>query len=415
MTLWNPVYRVKVNGTTATLATLAGLTITSGRTDIYSQPIAGYCNLTLLETNESEVTYDVNDSVTIEVKDSTNAYVTLFGGFITDLTIQVATSGSTALSQRINIIAVGALARLARAIYTGNLSSDQDGDQIYAILTTLLYNQWNEVSSSLIWNDYDPTITWANAENSGLGDIDRPGDYDLDSQNNLNDTIYNIVSKLATSGLGYLYEDSQGQIGYADATHRSDYWAANGFVELDGNHAFGPGLQITKRAGDVRNDVTISYTTSGNSTHKEEDADSIAIYGRLATTIATTLKNQADATEQALFYLALRKDPTYTMRQISFPLGSTEIDNNDRDALLEVFMGLPLRISNLPTNMVGGQFEGFVEGWTWRAGYNNLQLDLTISPFAYSIQTYQWQDVNAAETWNTLSPSLIWEDATIVA
>lgn len=415
MTLWNPVYRVKVNGTTATSATLAGLTITSGRTDIYSQPIAGYCNLTLLETNESEITYDVNDGVTVEVQDSTGAYITLFGGFITDVNIQVANSGSTALSQRINIIAVGALARLARAIYTGNLSQDQDGDQIYEILTTLLYNQWNEVSSSLTWNGYDPTITWANAENSGLGDIDRPGDYDLDSQNNLNDTVYNIVSKLATSGLGYLYEDNQGQIGYADATHRSDYWAANGFVELDGNHAFGPGLQISKRAGDVRNDVTISYTTSGNSTHKEEDAESIAVYGRLATTIATTLKNQADATEQALFYLALRKDPTYTMRQISFPLGSTEIDNNDRDALLEVFMGLPIRITNLPTNMVGGQFEGFVEGWTWRAGYNNLQLDLTVSPFAYSIQTYQWQDVNAAETWNTLSASLIWEDATIVA
>jgi hypothetical protein len=415
MTLWNPVYRIKVNGTTATSATLAGLTITSGRTDIYSQPIAGYCNLSLLETNESAITYDVNDSVTVEVKDSTGAYVTLFGGFITDVSIQVATSGSTALSQRVNIIAVGALARLARAIYTGNLSSDQDGDQIYAILTTLLYNQWNEVSSSLTWNAYDPTITWANAENSGLGDIDRPGDYDLDSQNNLNDTIYNIVSKLAISGLGYLYEDNQGQIGYADATHRSDYWAVNGFVELDGNHAFGPGLQISKRAGDVRNDVTISYTTSGNSTHKEEDAESIAVYGRLATTIATTLKNQADAEEQALFYLALRKDPTYTMRQISFPLGSTEIDNNDRDALLQVFMGLPLRILNLPTNMVGGQFEGFVEGWTWRAGYNSLQLDLTVSPFAYSIQTYQWQDVNAAETWNTLSASLIWEDATIVA
>jgi hypothetical protein len=415
MTLWNPVYRVKVNGTTATSATLAGLTISSGRTDIYSQPIAGYCNLSLLETNESQITYDVNDSVTVEVKDSSGSYVTLFGGFITDITIEVANSGSTALSQRINIIAVGALARLARAIYTGNLSSDQDGDQIYAILTTLLYNQWNEVSSSLTWNGYDPTITWTNAENSGLGDIDRPGDYDLDSQNNLNDTIYNIVSKLAISGLGYLYEDNQGQIGYADATHRSDYWAANGFVELDGNHAFGPGLQISKRAGDVRNDVTISYTTSGNSTHKEEDADSIVVYGRLATTIATTLKNQADAEEQALFYLALRKDPTYTMRQISFPLGSSEIDDNDRDALLEVFMGLPLRITNLPTNMVGGQFEGFVEGWTWRAGYNNLQLDLTISPFAYSIQTYQWQDVNAAETWNTLSATLKWEDATIVA
>jgi len=415
MTLWNPVYRVKVNGTTATSATLAGLTITSGRTDIYSQPLAGYCNLTLIETNESAISYDINDAVTIEVQDSTGTYVTLFGGFISDVSIIVQTSGSTALSQRINIVAVGALARLARAIYTGNIGSDYEGDQIYELLITLLLNHWNEVASALTWNNYDSTVTWANAENTGLGEIDRPGDYELDSQNNLNDTIYNIASKLATSGVGYLFEDSQGRIGYADSTHRSDYWANNGFIELDGNHAFGPGLSITKRAGDVRNQVTISYTSSGNSNHTEEDADSIATYGRLATTIATTLKNQQDAEDQALFYLALRKDPDYLMRSISFPVQSTEIDDGDRDSLLEVFMGMPIRITNLPFNMVGGQFEGFVEGWTWRAGYNNLQLDLTISPFAYSIQTYQWQDVNAAETWNTLSASLIWEDATIVA
>lgn len=415
MTLWNPVYRIKVNGTTATSATLEGLTVTSGRVDIYSQPIAGYCDLTLIETNKSAITYDINDSVTVEVKDSTGTYVTLFGGFITDVTIQVQTSGSTALSQRINIIAVGALARLARAVFTGNVASDHEGDQIYEVLQDLLINQWNEVAPALTWANYDPTVIWTNAENTGLGEIDRPGDYVLDTQNQLNDTIYNIVSKMATSGLGYLYEDSQGRIGYADSTHRSDYWGNNGFVELDGNHAIGPGLQITKRAGDVRNDVTISYTSSGNSNHNEKDADSIAIYGQLATNIATTLKNQADAEDQALFYLALRKDPDFVMRTITFQVGSTEIDDADRDALLEIFMGLPVRISNLPLNMVGGQFEGFVEGWTWRAGYNRLQLDLTVSPFAYSIQTYQWQDVNAAETWNTLSTTLTWEDATIVA
>ena len=51
MTLWNPNYRVKVNGYTVTGATLSGLSITSGRTDIYSQPVAGYCNLSLIETN----------------------------------------------------------------------------------------------------------------------------------------------------------------------------------------------------------------------------------------------------------------------------------------------------------------------------------------------------------------------------
>ena len=41
MTAYTPVYRIKVDGSTVTGATLGGLTITSGRTEIYQQPVAG--------------------------------------------------------------------------------------------------------------------------------------------------------------------------------------------------------------------------------------------------------------------------------------------------------------------------------------------------------------------------------------
>ena len=415
MTLWNPEYRVKVNGYTVTSATLAGMTITSGRTDIYAQPQAGYCNLSLLETNESAVAYEINMPLTVEVKNSAGTYVYLFGGFITDLNIEVATSGATALSQRINIVAVGALARLARAIFEGNIASDTDGDQIYAVLSGVLFDTWDEVPAATTWNDYDPTTTWANAENSGLGEIDQPGDYDLDSQNNVLNNVYAVVSQLATSGLGYIYEDSQGRIGYADSTHRAEYLAANGYVDLDGNAATGPGLNIVKRAGDVRNAITITYTSSGNSSVTDSDATSITDYGQLAATVSTTLKNQADAESQAAFYLDIRAYPQYQMSRITFEVGSPEIDDTDRDALLNVFMGLPLNIQNLPSNMVNGEFQGFVEGWTWRAGYNRLTLDLNVSPVAYSLQAFRWNNVPATETWNTLSPTLTWLDATIVS
>ena len=415
MTLWNPEYRVKVNGYTVTDATLGGLTIQTGRTDIYAQPQAGYANLSLLVTDLSYVPYEINAPLTIEVKDSTGSFVFLFGGFVTDVTIEVSNSGATATSQRVNIVAVGALARLARAIFTGNLSSDQDGDQIFSVLQELLVNNWDEVAPALTWADYDPTVTWANAENTGLGEIDRPGDYDLDSQNNLNQTIYSLVSSLATSGLGYIYEDAQGRICYADATHRTQYLAANGYVDLDGNQAIGPGLSMTRRAGDVRNSITINYTSSGNSSVTDEDAESIAEYGKLANVINTTLKNQTDAEEQAAFYLGIRAFPQYQLRAITFEVQSPEIDDTDRDALLNVFMGMPVNISNLPANMTNGQFQGFVEGWTWTAGYNRLRVTLNVSPLAFSIQTAKWEDVNIAETWNTLSSSLEWLDATIVA
>lgn len=413
MTLWNPEYRVKVNGYTVTGATLAGLTISSGRTDIYAQPQAGYCQLSLLETDESSVVYEINMPLTVEVKDSSGTFVYLFGGFISDLGIEVATSGNTALSQRINITAVGALARLARATFEGNISADQDGDQIYSILSGVLFNSWNEVPAALTWNDYDATVTWANAENSGLGEIDRPGDYDLHSQNGVLSDVYSLVSALATSGLGYIYEDAQGRIGYADSTHRSEYLAANGYVDLDGNHAIGPGLNIVKRAGDVRNYITVTYNNNASTT--ASDATSITDYGQLAATVNTSLANQTDAEAQAAFYLDIRAYPQYLMKSITFEVHSTEIDDADRDALLNVFMGLPLNIINLPTNMVGGQFQGFVEGWTWTAAYNRLRLTMNVSPISYSLQAFRWNNVPATETWNTISPSLTWLDATIVS
>lgn len=415
MTLWNPEYRVKINGYTVTSATLAGMTVSSGRTDIYSQPNAGYCNMTLIETNLSAIPYEINDPLTVEVKNSAGNFVSLFGGFITDLGIEVQYSGSSATSQRINVIGVGALARLNRAVYLGNLAEDYDGDQIYALLSTVLFDSWDEVPAATTWATYDATTTWANAENSGLGTIDQPGDYLLEAQTNLNDSVYDIAADLATSGLGYLYEDAQGRIGYADSTRRSEYLATYGYVDLTGHHAFGSGLNIVKRAGDVRNAITLAYKVSGNQTVTATDTASISLYGQLASTITTKLKNQTDAQNQANFYLTLRAYPQFQMRQISFPVASPEIDDTDRDSLLNVFMGMPVNITQLPANMVGGEFQGFVEGWTWSAGYNRLNLTLNISPVAYSLQAFRWNSVPAVESWNTISPTLTWLDATIVA
>lgn len=415
MTAWDAVYRVKVNGSTVTSSTLAGLTITSGRTSIYSQAIAGYCNLSLIETTLATVPFDINDSVTIEVKNSAGVYVYLFGGFITDLNVLVQNSGSTAITQKINIIAVGALARLNRKIFSGNLSHQFDGDRVSYLLGLVLFDAWNQVPTTLNWQNYDPTTTWANAQNSGYGEVDTPGDYELHSQTGITDTVYNLVSSAATSGLGYIYEDSQGRIGYADSTHRSEYLAANGYVDLDGNHAIGPALQISKRAGDVRNAITVSYGANSDSTVSSSDSASISLYGELASNQVTTLRHQADAQAQAAFYLLIRAYPQFEMKQITFPITNPEIDDSDRDALLNVFMGQPLNITNLPSNMVGGQFQGFVEGWTWIANKNSLSLTLTVSPIAYSLQAFRWNSVPAVETWQTISPTLDWLNATIVA
>ena len=78
-------------------------------------------------------------------------------------------------------------------------------------------------------------------------------------------------------------------------------------------------------------------------------------------------------------------------------------------------MGMPVNIINLPGNMVNGEFQGFVEGWTWTASLGRLDLSMNVSPVAFSLQAFRWNIVPATEAWNTLSNTLEWIDATIVA
>ena len=320
-------------------------------------------------------------------------------------------------TQTYSITALGALARLPKVIYTDALARDFDGDQIFEVLQTVLFGSWAEVPGALTWATYNPTTTWANAENTGLGEIDRPGNYDLSARGGGSDPIdvYSLVSALATSGLGYLYEDAQGRIGYADSTHRTNYLAANGYVDLDANQARAAGLRIETRVGDVRNAITIKYGANSQNDVSDSDPESIAIYGNLAQIITTTLHDAADANAQATFYLSLRANPQPIFSEISFDLTNPEIDNADRDALINIFMGEAISLNNLPLNMASGTFQGFVEGWSFQAAYNRLSVTLLLSPLAYSLQAMRWNDVPITETWASVSPTLDWANATIVA
>ena len=413
MTAWTPDWALEVNGSgDITNLVIADLTVTSGRSDIYSQPVAGYTRFTVKNVTQSAITFDVNDSVTVKVKDSTGTYIPIFGGDISDIDIQVKT-GEPGITQDITITALGALSKLPKTLTEGVLAKDYDGDQIYEILQGVLFNQWNEVPAALTWASYEPTTTWANAENSGLGEIDRPGDYELTARTASTTDVYSLVANLAQSGLGYIYEDASGRIGYADSTHRSQYLGTNGYAYVDGGWAYASGIATSKRLGDIRNSVTITYKNNAQET--ATDATSIATYGVQAENIVTSIENGADATTQAEFYLDIRAYPQYQFKAITFPLTNPNIPDASRDQALNIFMGLPLDIEDLPLNIADGRYQGFVEGWTWSSRFNALDLTVIVSPVAFSLQAFRWNSVPITEKWNTLSPTLDWNNATIVA
>jgi len=415
MTAWSPDWKLTVAGVDYTDIAISDIQHQAGRDDIYQQPNPSYLQITFVALTGQTLPFDINDSLVLQVKDTSAAYVNIFGGDITDITVSVGSTGSNATVVEYSVLAMGSLVKLTKEIYNGTISQDEDGDQIYALLSSVLLGTWAEVPAASTWATYDATEQWLNASNLGLGDIDTPGLYTMENRAAEPDTIYNIASLIANSAFGYLYEENNGDIGYADADHRQNYLLTNGYVDLDANHALGQGLSTITRSGDIRNDVYINYGNNFGSQETATSATSIATYGYKAESINSVLHDATDAQAVADRYIAQRAFPQPAFQSITFPITNPEIDNSDRDNLLGVFMGQPLNLQNLPAQISGGEFEGYVEGWSWSTRFNELFLTINLSPVAYSQVAMRWNTTPITETWQTIDPTLTWEYATIVS
>jgi hypothetical protein len=412
MTLFNPSWKLTINGVNYTNVAISDISHESGRTDIYQQPNPGYIEINLIAPNNETYDIEVNDGLLLQVKNSAGTYVPIFGGNITDITVSVGATGSVGRVLAYTIIALGSLAKLAKIITTGTLSQQKDGQQIYHLLSEYLLNNWNGLSASETWATYTVTETWATAANLGLGEIDQPGQYTMQNRGANEDTIFNIASLVANSAFGYLYEDNAGNIGYADAAHRQDYAATNGFIEISANSAIGSGLATKTQIGDVRNSVAINYGENYNQQKVAIDSVSIGNYGYKSESINSTIHSATDAQNVADRYISLRAFPKPNFDSITFPITNPELDDTDRDALLGVFIGQPIRITDLPSQIAtGGFFEGYVEGWNWSTSFNELFLTINLSPIEFSAVFQDWSQVNASEAWNTLSGTITWQTA----
>jgi len=412
MTLFNPSWKLTINGVNYTNVAISDISHESGRTDIYQQPNPGYVEINLIAPNNETYDIEVNDGLLLQVKNSAGTYVPIFGGNITDITVSVGATGSVGRVLAYSIIALGSLAKLAKIITTGTLSQQKDGQQIYHLLSEYLLNNWNGLSASETWTTYTATETWATAANLGLGEIDQPGQYTMQNRGANEDTIFNIASLVANSAFGYLYEDNAGNIGYADAAHRQDYAATNGFIEISANSAIGSGLATKTQIGDVRNSIAINYGENYNQQKVAINSVSIGTYGYKAETINSTIHSATDAQNVADRYISLRAFPKPNFDSITFPITNPELDDADRDALLGIFIGQPIRITDLPSQIAtGSYFEGYVEGWNWSTSFNELFLTINLSPIEFSAVFQNWSEVNASEAWNTLSSIITWQTA----
>jgi hypothetical protein len=67
MSIFNPIWRVTINGVQYQTAILANLTITSGRKNIYEQAQAGYTNLEIINLDQSNVAIEIQVLLMLEI------------------------------------------------------------------------------------------------------------------------------------------------------------------------------------------------------------------------------------------------------------------------------------------------------------------------------------------------------------
>jgi hypothetical protein len=222
-----------------------------------------------------------------------------------------------------------------------------------------------------------------------------------------------LVDQIATSALGTIYEEKDGDVSYADADHRSNYLAANGFTNLDGSYATPSSITSTTQIARIRNSLIYRYATGYGSTYSTSDTDSIASYGLFERSFDSNIKNLADITDIASRELNLRKNPRGSLGAIRFRLDNPDMPSAMLDSLINVFFGQPVLINNLPSNLLGGTFDGFVENVALNATPTYVDITLYVSATDFSLSTTQWETILPASLiWTGVNATLTWTNAT---
>jgi hypothetical protein len=407
---WLPEWRVTVGDDVYT--TVTSVSYASGRLDIDRQCTAGYCRVEIINTDGSPFTINVTEPILLELKNTSGSYVTVFGGEVSDFFIGVRSPEENGYITTGTILGIGSLARLTKTIYNTALVEELDGEQIADILNKALNLTWDEVTPTVTWDTYSPTQEWETAE-SYIGSIDTGFYTMIPVAASSTANSQTLVDQIATSALGQIYEEKDGDVSYDDADHRSNTLAANGYTFLDGAFAAPSSIQSQTQIARIRNSLIYRYGTGYASTYSVSDSGSIASYGLFERSFDSNIKGLSEITEIANRELNLRRIPKGSLGAITFRLDNPDMPSAMLDSLIGIFFGQPVLITNLPSNLLDGTFDGFVENVALNATPTYVDITLYVSATDFSLSTTQWETVTPASLiWTGVNATLTWTNAT---
>jgi hypothetical protein len=376
---WSPQPTITVNGVTRNSVTLTDVQISYGRSSVWEQARAGYARISIINNNSTDFSFDMNQTITIKVKNVAGTDVTVFTGKITSIDNVLAGSGSIGSSVVQTITAVGPFSQMSRKII---------GDTAWA-------REFDTDRMTRIFNDAGQTIDI----------VDTPAIYEFTNRSANSADAYTLAATYAAQANGYIYETSSGTVGFANESRRFIDQRDNGYTVIPNNYILWGSVSSQKTLADIVNAITI---TSASSSKTSSDTTSQATYGIVAGSIATELYNAADAQIQADRYITLRAYPRTSLSSFTIPINNPNVSDTNRDKFINMAVGKPIQITSLPTGIKNTTYRGFVEGYSFSINRFEMVMNLITTDYTYSITPTRWQDVQASLQWSGVGATVQW-------
>lgn len=376
---WKPELTVSIKGVDRKSITLTDVLIFFGRSTVWEQSRSAYARISIINNINYDYRWDMDQVVTLKVKNTAGTDVTIFTGRITSVDNTLAGSGTIGTSAVQTITAVGPFSKMSRKIIgKSNWAKEMDTARM-----------------TRIFDDAGVTTDV----------VDTPAIYEFALRPANPIDAYTAAASFAQQAFGYIYETADYKVGFANETRRTNDVKTNGYTVIPNNHILWNNVSSQKSLADILNSITLTYDSG---TKTATDSESISDYGQVDGSISTTLHNASDAQTQADRYVTLRAQPRTSLSSFTIPINSPNVSDAMKDFYINMSMGEPINITALPIPLKNTDYRGFVEGYSFSINQYEMILNLVTSDYTYSFTPGRWQDVSAALTWNGVGATVQW-------
>ena len=310
--------------------------------------------------------------------------LTAFRGSVSDVQVQaIATNNGLLFSY--DVTAVGPIALLSRQrVFFDGRSVELDGARISDAIAEGLTVSWGEYPDQQ-WNQVPEDTTWLNLDPVfSLANIDR-GAFDLAAFDARAEGFgaLTVVNESALSGRGVLFETPGGVLGYADRRRRIRQSGSDPVV-LSFNDVEVNSFSTAASVGDVTNVADVTWAAGVVSA---TNTDGIRDLFRLERSFTTVLNEESDAQAFADDVVDTQGVARVRIQEVRINLLGLDSEQA-REELLRLPIGRSIRVTDVPSPLGSGVFDGFVEGVEFSAGTFEARLALLVSDLRFSVPEF---------------------------